>query len=79
MVLRSGIEVVASGNTVDKALTIVGDLRPDFLNMVVRLLGRDGISGATEKFERFGIRPIFDSAYKDQQSELALRTPSAVA
>lgn len=63
-----GIEVVASANTVDKAVQLAGDLRPDFVTMDIKLPGdRDGISGATEIFQRFGIRSIFVSAYKDEE------------
>lgn len=63
-----GLEVVASANTVDKAVQLAGEVRPDFITMDVKLPGeRDGISGATEIFERFGIRSVFVSAYKDDE------------
>ena len=63
-----GIEVVASANTVEKAVQLAGEVRPDFITMDIKLHGtRDGIDGATEIFERFGIRSIFVSAYKDEQ------------
>lgn len=63
-----GIEVVASANTVQKAVELAGQVRPDFVTMDIKLPGtRDGISGATEIFERFGIRSIFVSAYKDDE------------
>ena len=63
-----GIDVVASANTVDKAIQLAGEVRPDFITMDVKLPGeRDGISGATEIFERYGIRSVFVSAYKDDE------------
>ncbi|HET7410715.1 MAG TPA: response regulator [Paracoccaceae bacterium] len=63
-----GVEVVASASTVDRAVRMAGEIRPDFVTMDVKLPGgRDGISGATEIFERFGIRSIFVSAYKDEE------------
>lgn len=63
-----GIDVVASANTVEKAIELAERMRPDFVTMDVRLPGtRDGISAATEIFERFGIRAIFVSAYKDEE------------
>ena len=63
-----GVEVVASANTVEKAIELAGEVRPDFITMDIKLPGtRDGISGATEIFERFGIRSIFVSAYKDDE------------
>ncbi len=63
-----GIEVVASADTVDKAVELVGEIRPDFVTMDIKLPGdRDGIDGATEIFERFGVRSIFVSAYKDDE------------
>lgn len=63
-----GIEVVASTNTADKAVELAGQVQPDFVTMDIKLAGeRDGISGATEIFKRFGIRSIFVSAYKDEE------------
>ena len=63
-----GVEVVASANTVEKAIQLADEVRPDFVTMDINLPGpRDGISGATEIFERFGIRSVFVSAYKDDE------------
>jgi len=63
-----GVVVVASASAVERAVRMAGEIRPDFITMDIRLPGdRDGISGATEIFERFGIRSIFVSAYKDDE------------
>lgn len=63
-----GIEVIGTADTVDRAVGLVGEVRPDFVTMDIRLPGeRDGIDAATEIFERFGIRSIFVSAYKDDE------------
>jgi DNA-binding NarL/FixJ family response regulator len=63
-----GVEIVASAGTVDKAVRLAEEIRPDFVTMDIKLPGgRDGISGAVEIFQRFGIRSIFVSAYKDDE------------
>ena len=63
-----GVEIVASASTVEKAVRLAEEVRPDFVTMDIKLPGdRDGISGATEIFERFGIRSIFVSAYNDEE------------
>jgi two-component system, response regulator PdtaR len=63
-----GVDVVASAGSVEMAVRLAGEVRPDFVTMDIKLPGdRDGISGATEIFERFGIRSIFVSAYKDEE------------
>lgn len=63
-----GVEVVGSANSVESAISMAEKIRPDFITMDVKLPGsRDGISGAIEIFERFGIRSIFVSAYKDDE------------
>jgi two-component system, response regulator PdtaR len=58
-----GCDVVALAIDADEAVALADSLRPDLVTMDINLgRGRDGISAATEIFERFGIRSVFVSA-----------------
>lgn len=62
-----GVEVVGMAATADEAVKLAERERPNFVTMDINLAGgRNGISAAIEIYEKFGIRPIFISAYDDE-------------
>ena len=64
-----GLEVVGMARSADEAVRMAAATMPDFLTMDVNLLGeRDGVSAATEIYERFGLRSLFVTAYGDART-----------
>lgn len=62
-----GFAVVGIAGSAEAALSMVEKHRPDFLTMDISLVGeRDGISAATEIYERFGLQSVFITAYGDR-------------
>lgn len=60
------VEVVGTAISADEAVAAVGAARPDVVTMDISIKGdRDGVTAATEIFEKYGTRSIFVSAYGD--------------
>lgn len=70
MLSDAGYEVVGVATEAGEALRLAEQHRPDFVTMDISLAGpRDGVSAATEIFDRFGIRSIFVSAFTDAETK----------
>lgn len=62
----AGFEVVGVASNAADAVLIAEQQRPSVVVMDVRIAGeRDGIEAAVEIYERFGIRSLFATAYRD--------------
>jgi CheY-like chemotaxis protein len=62
----AGHQVIGTASSATEAVQIVEQRHPDLVLMDVRLLGEgDGISAATEIWQRLGIRSLFVSANLD--------------
>jgi two-component system, response regulator PdtaR len=63
---EAGFEVVGIARSADEAVRLAEQHRPDLALMDIRISGaRDGIDAALEINRRFGLRPIFVSAFGD--------------
>lgn len=66
MLEEIGAEIVGIAMSAAEAEALVRAEQPDLVTMDINIKGdRDGVSAAKEIYERYGIRPIFISAYSD--------------
>ena len=64
-----GCTVVGVAHTAAEAVRLAERERPDLITMDVSLPGQgDGVSAATEIFERHGLRSLFITAYTDAET-----------
>lgn len=63
----AGIEVAGIASSVDEALQLARTQQPALAVMDIRLTGkRDGIDGALELYNAYGVRCVFATAHSDE-------------